>query len=212
MCDGPPREDYQFACADCGRALGICADCGFCVRFFRSDSPDDCHGCGYAPLTPAEKERLRPLHGHMQSAIARQFDVLRQMVERSGPIYELARERSRIISEAYRAAGRPRDVTMIRTPEGWSYVHRVGHGHRYVRDDPATEPEWRAWRAWCSERERLRRDVFREPATRSASAGGRRGLSEGEDIGLRLRRSVPLRGKHVPVDGLPERGARRALL
>ena len=101
----------------------------------------------------------RPERDRLDAAIARQFAALKQMTERSGPIYELAREPSRIISDAYRAAGRPRAVSALGTRDGWVYVHRITRGPRKWQDETATEAEWRAWRAWCSARERLRRTL-----------------------------------------------------
>ncbi len=157
-CGAPPRDDYPFRCADCGRALGICSNdaCGFGVRLFESADPIDCDGCGYAQALPEEEERLKPVRDRLMLAMERQLEALRQMESRSGPIYERAREGSRVVSEAYRAAGRPRDVTRVRGPDGWQYVHQVGRGHGFQRFEPATEEEWRAWDAWCRERERLR--------------------------------------------------------
>lgn len=49
----------------------------------------------------------------LHRALSRQFDALGQMQERSGPIYEQARARSRIVSEAYKAAGSPRKVVRL---------------------------------------------------------------------------------------------------
>ena len=74
---------------------------------------------------------------------SRQCEALRQMEERSGPIYEIVRERSRIVSAAYKAAGRPRDVTAIDTSDGlaraphheWTaaVAGRAGLGRRVAR-------------------------------------------------------------------------------
>lgn len=55
-----------------------------------------------SPDQEAAMERLR-------DSIRRQADAERQMRERSGPLYELSKQRSRLIGEAWRAAGRPRD-------------------------------------------------------------------------------------------------------
>ncbi len=124
-----------------------------------SDDPRDCNGCGYAPLSPEEEERLRPERERFMAAIARQFEVLRQMQERSGPIYELARERSRIISEAYQAAGRPRRVSLVHSPHGLAYVFHVRRGGKWNHSEPATRDDADAWYGWWRERERLRRKL-----------------------------------------------------
>jgi hypothetical protein len=78
------------------------------------------------------------------------------MMARSGPIYEQSRRLSRIVSNAYRAAGRPRDVGRRRTAEGWTYFHRVTKGARRYELEAATEEEWRRWSLWEIERDRLR--------------------------------------------------------
>jgi len=115
-------------------------------------------GGAYAPLSPEEEEQESLARERFTAAMDRQAEAFTQMRARSGPIYDLARERSRIVSEAYRAAGRPRDVTASRTRNGWTYEHKVGHGST-ARLEPATEDEWTAWVAWCRERERLRREL-----------------------------------------------------
>jgi DNA-directed RNA polymerase subunit RPC12/RpoP len=61
MCGGLPREATPFNCADCGRPLGTCADCGWAVRLFQTEDPMDCDGCGYGPMAPEEEERRQPV-------------------------------------------------------------------------------------------------------------------------------------------------------
>lgn len=156
-CQGVAREGYLFTCAECGRQLGECADCGWCVRLFDTDNPADCDGCGYAPLSPEEEERRRPEGERLGAAIARQFDAMSQMTQRSGPVYETARQRSRIVREAYRAAGSPCHVIAVHTPAGLRFMRYVAPPK--VASEPATDEEWQAWQAWCRERERLRREV-----------------------------------------------------
>ena len=63
--------------------------------------------------------------------------ALSLLLERSGPIYDLAHERSRIVSEAYRAAGRPRDINRYPGPDGWRYVHQVKRGPRRWEEELA---------------------------------------------------------------------------
>ena len=109
-------------------------------------------GGGQAPLTPEEQVQARLAGERLTAALARQKDALKQMRERTGPIYELARERSRIIGEAYRAAGSPRHVAMVRGPDGWHIMRIVGRG-AHTRYEPSTETEWRAWRTWASDRD-----------------------------------------------------------
>jgi hypothetical protein len=90
---------------------------------------------------------------HLRAALGRQMAAMSQMVNRSGPIYDTARERSRIVHEAWRAAGSPRHVQRIHTADGV----------RYFTDPPArtlaTEAQSAAWNAWRRERDRLRREL-----------------------------------------------------
>lgn len=159
ICQRPLDPQYRFDCIACGRPIGGCADCEWMGRLLENDDLADCEACDFTPLMPEEEERQRPWREHMAAALDRQFEVRKQMMGRSGPIYEIARERGRIISEAYRAAGRPRYVSESRTPDGMAYVHRITRGPRKWQQGPATEAEWRAWRAWCTERERLRQEL-----------------------------------------------------
>jgi hypothetical protein len=158
MCGGAPRDDGRFDCVVCERPFGICADCGWCVRFFESDNPKDCDGCGYAPMTPEEEERTRPERERLVAAMSRVIQAVTQMQARSGPYYELAHERSRIISEAYRAARKPRKVSMVLGCHPRAYVFHVRRGDTY-HQEPATQADADAWYAWWRERDRLRREL-----------------------------------------------------
>jgi hypothetical protein len=41
-CGGLPVAGERFDCIECGRPLGTCAACGWCVRFFEAADPKDC--------------------------------------------------------------------------------------------------------------------------------------------------------------------------
>ena len=79
----------------------------------------------------------------------------------AGERERLGRELSRIVAEAYKAAGRPRQVTRVWTRRGgWGEcLHRIRSGPRRYEYEPATEAEWRAWSAWVVERDRLREQL-----------------------------------------------------
>jgi DNA-directed RNA polymerase subunit RPC12/RpoP len=151
ICGGQARDREPFDCSFCGRPLGICADanCGWCVRLFETDDPGDCEGCGYVPLDQLSAEARVAYEraiARLSAAAARQSDAHRQMEARSGPVYEVSRERSRLISEAWRAFGSP---------------HRPQHFDITRPPDPTT-PEgraWHAWRAWRREKARLYREL-----------------------------------------------------
>ncbi len=81
----------------------------------------------------------------------------RQMRERSGPQYELAAERSRTASAAYRTAGRPPKVIGVTVgsldadggwhrEEHWYLAARYKQGER-VEATPEQVAAWDAWRA-----------------------------------------------------------------
>jgi hypothetical protein len=80
-------------------------------------------------------------------ALAALTDEHEQMRKRSGPLYELSKKNSRLVSSAWRAAGCPRRPAS-------SGLQRSETG-QLVRIDT---PEWRAWRAWKRQREQLRRE------------------------------------------------------
>ncbi len=82
---------------------------------------------------------------------------MRQMQERSGPEYELATERSRIVNAAWRAVGRPSRVSRVHVQGGIEYRFTGGGERR--RTEPATLDDWNAWQAWQRQRERLRAQV-----------------------------------------------------
>lgn len=48
-------------------------------------------GCGCVSLSAEEEERRRPGRQQIVTAIGRQFEAIKQMTERSGPIYRTAR-------------------------------------------------------------------------------------------------------------------------
>lgn len=71
---------------------------------------------------------------------------------RSGVVYE----RYKTISDAYRAAGRPRRVYRAIDGRTGADVYTFRTRRRYV---PATEADWNVWEAWMAERERLRQSL-----------------------------------------------------
>lgn len=80
-------------------------------------------------------------------AFAALSDEHEQMRRRSGPLYELSKKNSGIVSAEYRAEGsppRPQPGVVISAETG-----------KLVRVDT---PEWRAWRAWKRRREQIRRE------------------------------------------------------
>lgn len=102
-----------------------------------------------------------------------------QMRARSGPLWDLAKERGQIMSEAYRAAGSPAHVTIVNYPDGGRYARVIGHGAS-TRFEPATEAEWRAWRAWATDRDRLRQElrIWRGPSGKSRRDAARAAADE----------------------------------
>ncbi len=149
-CGGLPMEDSRFNCPNCGRPMGTCSDCAaWLVRLFESDDPRDCDFC-VDEYDPEVEERVR-----LEHKLKRQRAGL---VDRSSAE---SQELSRIVAEAYRAAGRPRRVTRIWTHgEGWGEcLHQIGSGPRRYEFEPATEAEWKAWTAWVIERDRLREEL-----------------------------------------------------
>lgn len=97
------------------------------------------------------------------AAFGRQMAAYTQMKQRSGPIYENARTRSRTISEAWRAAGRPRRVHRAWRGGVPYYVFWSEHGDPKTWE-PATEAEVTAWYRWWRERDGLRRELEAAPA------------------------------------------------
>jgi hypothetical protein len=90
------------------------------------------------------------------ASVARVLECVEQMAQRSGPIYERARERSRFMSAAWRAAGRPRRIHELWTAEGITYRIRE-HGSWL----PASPEQVDAWHAWLRKRDQLRRELRR---------------------------------------------------
>jgi len=107
---------------------------------------------------------LPPSPGHAaslpeaQGANGREVDTVRPIQDRSGPLHALSRERSRIVHEAWRAAGRPRHVSRVMGPDGPRYVLHATKFRGAAREF-VTEDEWRAWSDWAAKRYRLRREL-----------------------------------------------------
>lgn len=171
---GSPRDNAGIIdCPDCGRPLGLCADsvCGYLFRLFASDDPADCDGCG--EKNPGEDARLLAANGPCPGcgrprqspdgrcifcSMMRMIEQHEQMRERSGPHYDLATQRGRIITAAWRAAGSPARLQRV-----YAGPHRIAwylyapwkRGHR----QEATPAQVAAWQAWCAERSRLHREL-----------------------------------------------------
>lgn len=84
----------------------------------------------------------------LQRSFRRLADNQKQMKARSGPMYELARERSRIISAAWRAAGSPP------RPKG-EFRGLSGSGKKLYGQPDRTTAEWQRWREWLHQRTQL---------------------------------------------------------
>ena len=82
------------------------------------------------------------------ASMRRMRDARRQMEKRSGPVYELAKYRSGVISDAYRAAGSPPK------PPGSSFQPSASGA--LERMDTL---EWQRWRAWLRRRTELQREL-----------------------------------------------------
>ena len=94
-----------------------------------------------------------PIARRIVESARRQVDCVSQMQSRSGPLYELAKERSRIMSAAWRAAGSPRDPQRIwdkamrhlKIPDGERYDVWVG-SERLGEDLPGDAASDLLWR------------------------------------------------------------------
>jgi hypothetical protein len=106
-----------------------------------------------------QEERYRAAVERLRTSVQRVVDNQSQIRARAGPIYELSRERSRIISEAWRAVGSPR------RPRG-PFRGISGTGRKLYRPPDRTTAEWQVWRAWLSERARPYRELGWEPRSR----------------------------------------------
>lgn len=124
-------------CDECGRGpLSECSNpnCGLIVRLFASAS--DCDSCGVAPRDSEREARLLAEYGPCPSCggptsalgkrcwrcgLERMLTQFKQQRERSAPGYDRMVERSRIMHEAWRAAGRPAKLqrTLIRSGDNW---------------------------------------------------------------------------------------------
>jgi hypothetical protein len=106
----------------------------------------------------AERSARQAARAQWEAALGRQMAALRQMATRQGPYYESARERSRIVSSAYRAAGSPQRISMRVGPDRkvrWYFAR-----DKYVADPlPAPQADVDRWYAWCRERDRLRKEL-----------------------------------------------------
>ena len=90
----------------------------------------------------------------MIERLKRMIEQHEQMRERSGPHYDLATQRGRIIKTAWRAAGSPARLQRVYGGQWYLYAS-------WKRGDrqEATPAQVAAWEAWCTERFRLRREL-----------------------------------------------------
>lgn len=142
------EEGFSYVCDSCGRPIGACSECGWFGFLDQTPTPERCDRPDCEQIGPGWSDESAEKH---VEAIRRVLRVQREMKERSGPFYELSKERSRIISTAWRAAGSPRHVSQVGTSNGIAYV--VWHRDRSF--DWVTEEDWNAWMAWQRERARL---------------------------------------------------------
>ena len=158
VCATTPDDSERFDCPTCGRLVNICPTCGRWLRLFESEDPRDCEVCEseHAQRTAEEDDRQRLLTERFVSGFVRTSEDINQMRERSGPLYDESRRLGKIVADAYRAAGRPRQVVKL-----WrgGYAHPVRTGPFHHDLEPATEAEWSAWQAWVEERRRIRREI-----------------------------------------------------
>lgn len=151
-------DEEWVDCAECGRPIGACPDCGWVGRLFSSDDPHDCEACG----APRDPEASRLAMKRLNRSIARMDDAIRQMHARSGPVYERATAGSRMIAAAYRAAGRPRRVYMVTESDGaggWKHTpYFKRRGERFPAE-PATEADAVTWDTWVRQRTQLRQGL-----------------------------------------------------
>jgi hypothetical protein len=154
ICGSLPGGIPAFDCAECGRSLSVCGtdSCGWFVRLFDSDDEADCLNCGYVPVDEHSPE-MNVVRDRLRASMERTMEVQRQMRARSGPLYELAKDRSRITSAAWRAAGSPRRVHRVHFPEGARWILGAPKHPKTWR--PSTRSDVDAWFGWWHERARL---------------------------------------------------------
>jgi len=92
----------------------------------------------------------------LQQSFKRLTDNLDQMKARSGPFYDLAHERNRIISSAWRATGSPK------RPRG-AFRGVSGNGKKLYGPPDRTTAEWQVWREWLQQKTRLYRELGMGP-------------------------------------------------
>jgi hypothetical protein len=91
---GPPDRVTDALCTLCAQHTG--------ADLVTMDSG------GWRRLPPPSPQQAAAM-ARLRDGLRRQLDAERQMRKRGGPLYQLSKERSRVISEAWRAAGRPQD-------------------------------------------------------------------------------------------------------
>jgi hypothetical protein len=112
----------------------------------------------YRAEHPGHQDMIDQRLEQSKASAMRVLENIQQMTARSGPIYECARERSRIVSAAWRQAGRPRRVITLWTVDGPTYWVEKADGSR----EAASAEQAKAWGAWVRARARLRADFKRE--------------------------------------------------
>lgn len=109
-------------------------------------------------MPPLDEPRLNEAEAdRLGEAVGRMLDAFGQMRTRSGPYYELARERSPIVAEAYRLVGSPRKVSLSRTAAGWSWFFTATLGG--PDPEPAPPGAVAAWQAWWRQRDAIRQSL-----------------------------------------------------
>lgn len=166
-------------CDKCGRGpLLECSNpnCGWIVRLFASVSASDCDSCGVAPRDPEREARLLAEYGPCPSCggptsalgkrcwrcgLERMLTQFKQQRERSGPGYDRMVERSRIMHEAWRTAGRPAKLqrTLIRSGDNWGEKWFVTSAWRRGENLEATPEQVQSWQQWRHTQRRIRREM-----------------------------------------------------
>lgn len=102
------------------------------------------------PISADEQARRIADEARRQDGWRKHGEVVAQMRAQSGPFYENSRDRSSVLSDAWRRAGGPREVRRVGGFRGEASLYFTRRG------EPVTEAEWLAWNEWTQERERIR--------------------------------------------------------
>jgi hypothetical protein len=99
-----------------------------------------------------------------KAGLSRMLDAHMQVQKKSGPIYDKYLENTRIYGAAWRAAGRPRQVSQLHhagQTQEITYFFTASLRNRKKGQDiePATKDDWLRWENWKRERDRLREKI-----------------------------------------------------